>query len=59
MNVDIASIDKENNIYEKMSIDRAVVMSSFNIGFFDRITALNEVGNVSSIFIMLIFILKI
>ena len=40
-----------------MSIDRAVVMSSFNIGFFDRITALNEVGNVSSIFIMLIFIL--
>ena len=40
-----------------MSTDRAVVMSSFNIGFFDRITALNEVGNVSSIFIMLIFIL--
>ena len=48
---------KENNIYGKMSTDRAVVMSSFNIGFFDRITALNEVGNVSSIFIMLIFIL--
>jgi hypothetical protein len=52
-----AIVLKEKEIAQKIIEEREIVRANMNNGFFDKIGALNEVGDVSSLFIMLIFIL--
>lgn len=47
----------ESELWGKVNSEKEIVQASLNNGFFDKVRALNEVGNIASIFIMMIFIL--
>ena len=52
-----AIVFKEKEIAQKIIEEREIVKANMNNGFFDKIGALGKVGDISSVFIMLIFIL--
>ena len=52
-----AIVLKEKEIAQKIIEEREIVKANMNNGFFDKIGALGKVGDISSVFIMMIFIL--
>jgi len=48
---------RENEIIMQMKMNSQNLEASLNQGFFDRISALSEVGNLASYFIMMIFVM--
>ena len=48
---------REKEILKRSDSERQTLQASFNQGFFDKIRALQEVGNFASYFIMMIFIM--
>tara|TARA_A100001011_G_scaffold81659_1_gene84979 strand:+ start:16998 stop:18101 length:1104 start_codon:yes stop_codon:yes gene_type:complete len=50
-------IQKETQLWNQVNSEKEILQATSNMGFFDKIGALNEVGNMASVLIMFIFIL--
>ena len=48
---------KEAQLWDQVNSEKEILQATNNMGFFDKIGALNEVGNMASVLIMFIFIL--
>ncbi len=50
-------LQKETELWNQVSSEKETLQATTNMGFFDKVGALSEVGNMASVFIMMIFIL--
>lgn len=50
-------LQKETELWNRVNSEKETLQAATNMGFFDKVGALGEVGNMASVFIMMIFIL--